>query len=290
MKKSTAWFLACRPKTLTVALSPVIVGSALAWHDQGTLLWLPLLATTLGAILIQIGTNLFNDVGDYLRGTDTPGRLGPARATAEGWLSARSVQRGAWLAFTLAVLCGCYLVWHGGWPIVAIGLASLAAGWAYTAGPRPIAYGPLGELFVFVFFGLIAVSGSYYLQTLTLSSHALIAGALLGLPAAAVITVNNYRDLDGDRANGKNTLAVHLGRPLTRRLYGGEMLLPFLMLPTLLPGQAALALTLLSLPPCLLLIRTFHHTPIGPGLNRILALTATGQFIFALLLSASYTV
>ncbi len=290
MNTTTAWFLACRPKTLTVSLSPVLLGTALAWQDSASLHLGPLLATALGAILIQIGTNLFNDVGDFLRGTDTPGRLGPARATAEGWLSAEHVQRGAWLAFALAFLCGLYLAWHGGWPIVAIGLASLAAGWAYTSGPRPIAYGPLGEIFVFVFFGVIAVSGSYYLQTLTLSAHALLAGALIGLPAAAVITVNNYRDLEGDRANGKNTLAVRLGRPLSRWLYRLELLLPLLILPGLLPSQSAWSLSLLSLPPILWLIHTFTHSPIGPELNRLLAMTAIWQFIFSLLFIAAYTI
>src|SRR5574343_1186858 len=203
-----AWFLACRPKTLPVSLSPVVVGSALAWHDTHAILWLPLLAAALGAAFIQIGTNLFNDVGDFLRGTDTPGRLGPQRATAEGWLAPRMVKTGAWLSFALAFLCGIYLVWHGGWPIVAIGLASRAAGWAYTGGPRPIAYGPLGEVFVFIFFGLVAVGGSYYLQTLSLSPIALAAAALVGIHAAAVITVNNYRDLDTDARSGRKTVAV----------------------------------------------------------------------------------
>ena len=117
MKTSTAWFLACRPKTLSVSLSPVLVGSAIAWHDSGALLWLPLLAAALGAAFIQIGTNLFNDVGDFLRGTDTPDRLGPKRATAEGWLTPGKVKAGAWLSFALAFLCGIYLVAHGGWPI-----------------------------------------------------------------------------------------------------------------------------------------------------------------------------
>ena len=211
MKTSTAWFLACRPKTLSVSLSPVLVGSAIAWHDSGALLWLPLLAAALGAAFIQIGTNLFNDVGDFLRGTDTPDRLGPKRATAEGWLTPGKVKASAWLSFALAFLCGIYLVWHGGWAIVAIGLASLAAGWAYTGGPKPIAYGPLGEVFVFIFFGLVAVGGSYYLQTFSLTATALAAAALVGIHAAAVITVNNYRDLDGDARSGKNTLAVRLG-------------------------------------------------------------------------------
>ncbi|PKO87372.1 MAG: 1,4-dihydroxy-2-naphthoate octaprenyltransferase [Betaproteobacteria bacterium HGW-Betaproteobacteria-12] len=290
MKRSTAWFLACRPKTLSVSLSPVVVGSAVAWHDNGALLWLPLLAAALGAAFIQIGTNLFNDVGDFLRGTDTPGRLGPKRATAEGWLTPAMVQSGAWLAFTLAFLCGIYLVGHGGWPIVAIGLGSLAAGWAYTGGPKPIAYGPLGEIFVFLFFGLVAVGGSYYLQTLDLSPGALLAATLVGLHAAAVITVNNYRDHDGDAANGKNTLAVRLGRPATQRLYAAQMLAPYLLLPLLAELGWPVLLPLLSLPLALRLIGRFRREPPGPVFNAILAATAGLQLAFALLLTLSFTI
>ncbi|WP_310493941.1 1,4-dihydroxy-2-naphthoate polyprenyltransferase [Dechloromonas sp.] len=290
MKKSTAWFLACRPKTLSVSLSPVLVGTAIAWHDSATLLWLPLLAAAFGAAFIQIGTNLFNDVGDFLRGTDTPDRLGPKRATAEGWLTPGKVKAGAWLSFALAFLCGIYLVAHGGWPIVAIGLASLAAGWAYTGGPKPIAYGPLGEVFVFIFFGLVAVGGSYYLQTLGLTSTTLLAAALVGLHAAAVITVNNYRDLDGDAQSGKHTLAVRLGRPLTRRLYAAEMLAPYALLPLLAGLGWPCALPLLSLPLAVKLIHRFHREAPGPVFNNILSATAGLQLIFALLLTLSFTI
>ncbi len=290
MKTSTAWFLACRPKTLSVSLSPVLVGTAIAWHDSATLLWLPLLAAAFGAAFIQIGTNLFNDVGDFLRGTDTPDRLGPKRATAEGWLTPGKIKAGAWLSFALAFLCGIYLVAHGGWPIVAIGLASLAAGWAYTGGPKPIAYGPLGEVFVFVFFGLVAVGGSYYLQTFALTSTALLAATLVGLHAAAVITVNNYRDLDGDAQSGKHTLAVRLGRPLTRRLYAAEMLAPYALLPLLASLGWPAALPLLSLPLAGQLIRRFHREAPGPVFNNILAATAGLQLAFALLLTLSFTI
>ena len=285
MKASTAWFLACRPKTLSVSLSPVLVGTAVAWHDSHRILWLPFLAAILGAAFIQIGTNLFNDVGDFLRGTDTPDRLGPRRATAEGWLTPGTVQAGAWFSFALAFLCGVYLVWHGGWPIVAIGLASLSAGWAYTGGPKPIAYGPLGELFVFLFFGLLAVGGSYYLQTLHLTFSALLAATLVGIHAAAVITVNNYRDRDGDQKNGKNTLVVRIGRPATKRFYAAQMLAPYALLP-LFSGLGWLAaLPLLSLPLALSLIRRFCCETPGPIFNQILAATAGLQFTFALLLS-----
>ena len=286
-----AWFLACRPKTLPVSLSPVLVGTAIAWHDSGRVLWLPLIAAIVAAALIQIGTNLFNDVGDFVRGTDTPDRLGPKRATAEGWLTVDGVRRGAWLSFGLALLCGIYLAWHGGWPIILIGLASLTAGWAYTGGPAPIAYRPLGELFVWLFFGLVAVGGSYYLQTLSLTPMALIAAAQLGLHAAAVITVNNYRDLDGDARNGKNTLAVKLGRPATRRLYAFEMLAPYALLP-LLAGTLGwwAALPLLSLPLAIKLIRRFRREAPGPVFNAILATTAGLQLAYALLLGLAFTI
>jgi 1,4-dihydroxy-2-naphthoate octaprenyltransferase len=286
-----AWFLACRPKTLSVSLSPVVVGTAIAFNDSGRVAWLPLLVAALGAALIQIGTNLFNDVGDFRRGSDTSERLGPKRATAEGWLGAGVVEAGAWLAFALAFLCGIYLVGHGGWPIVVIGLASLAAGWAYTGGPAPIAYRPLGEVFVFIFFGLAAVGGTYYLQTLSLTPMALFAATLVGIHAAAVITVNNYRDRDGDARNGKNTLAVLLGRPATRRLYTGEMLAPYAALPLLATSLGWLAaLPLLSLPLALKLVRRFHREAPCPVFNNILAATAGQQLVFALLLAVAFAI
>ena len=286
-----AWFLACRPKTLSVSLSPVLVGTAVAWHDSGRILWLPLLAAAFGAAFIQIGTNLFNDVGDFLRGTDTPDRLGPEARHGRGLARRRArSSAGAWLSFALAFLCGIYLVRHGGWPIVAIGLASLAAGWAYTGGPKPIAYGPLGEVFVFVFFGLVAVGGSYYLQTLTLTPVVLLAATLVGIHAAAVITVNNYRDRDGDARNGKNTLAVLLGRPATRKLYTAEMLAPYLLLPLLAPGLGwPAALPLFSLPLTIRLIQRFHREAPGPVFNNILAASAGLQLAFALLLALAFS-
>jgi 1,4-dihydroxy-2-naphthoate octaprenyltransferase len=290
MKKATAWFLACRPKTLSVSLSPVLVGTAVAWHDTHRLLWLPLLAAALGAAFIQIGTNLFNDAGDFLRGTDTPGRLGPRRAAAEGWLSVNAIRGGAWLSFALAFACGIYLVGHGGWPIVVIGLASLAAGWAYTGGPKPIAYGPLGEVFVFVFFGPVAVGGSYYLQALAVSPTVLLAATLVGIHAAAVITVNNYRDLDGDARSGKRTLAVRLGRPALRRIYALEMLAPYALLALLAGLGWPAALPLLALPLALRLILRFYRQTPGPVFNQILAATAGHQLLFALLLSLAFTV
>jgi len=282
------WWSACRPKTLTVSLAPVVAGTALAYAESGGWLLWPALLALLSAMLIQIGTNLHNDVADFERGADTPDRVGPPRATAMGWLPAGGVRRAAWLAFALAFVLGIALVVRGGWPIVAIGIASLLAGWAYTGGPRPIAYTPLGELFVLVFFGLAAVGGSYYLQTLSLSPAALVAALMLGAFAAAVISVNNTRDLATDARAGKRTLAVHFGRQAMNRVYLAELLLPFLLLPLLAvaTGRGAwLALPCLAAGSALRLARRFSNQPAGAGFNALLGETARLQAVFAGLLA-----
>ncbi|MBZ0094363.1 MAG: 1,4-dihydroxy-2-naphthoate polyprenyltransferase [Sulfuricella sp.] len=282
------WWLAIRPKTLTVSLTPVMVGSSLAYAETGAVLWLPLLVALLAAMLIQIGTNLHNDVSDFERGADGAERIGPARATASGWLAPAVVRRAALACFGLAVLLGFYLVWHGGWPILLLGLCSVAAGWAYTGGPRPIAYSALGELFVWLFFGLGAVMGSYYLQTLGLGWSVFVAASMVGLLAAAVITVNNYRDLDSDRKIGKNTLAVRIGRGGSQAEYALLLFAPYLLLPLLAwlsHSGWGVGLPLLSLPLALSLWRRFRREQPGPVFNLILAQTAQLQLGFGILLS-----
>lgn len=285
-----AWWLAARPKTLSVSLSPVIVGTMLAHAERSSIdLW-PALVAALAAMLIQIGTNLHNDVSDHERGADTPERVGPPRATAMGWLPAASVRRAAWLAFGMAFLFGIALVARGGWPIVVIGLLSLLAGWAYTGGPRPIAYTPLGELFVIAFFGFAAVGGSHYLQTLSTSLPALLAALMLGSFGAAVISVNNTRDLATDARVGKNTLAVILGRRSMNGVYLLELLLPYLLLPLLavMLGKGAwMALPALSVGMALALWRRFVSMKAGAGFNELLGQTARLQAIYAVLLSAA---
>jgi 1,4-dihydroxy-2-naphthoate octaprenyltransferase len=282
------WLIAIRPKTLSVAVVPVLVGSTLAWIQSRALNWPVMGVALLAAILIQAGTNLHNDAADFERGADhSATRLGPTRVTAQGWLSAAQVKRGAAISFGLALLGGCYLVWVGGWPILMVGLASIAAGWAYTGGPRPVAYSSLGELFVWLFFGLVAVAGSYYLQTGQLTGGALIAGALLGMPAAAVLVVNNYRDLDNDKQSGKNTLAVRLGRRASQVEYTLLMLAPFALLPLLqavgAPGPGWV-LPWLLLPWALQLVGRFRYETPGPVFNQLLAATAQFQLGFGLLL------
>jgi 1,4-dihydroxy-2-naphthoate octaprenyltransferase len=244
-------------------------------------------AALVGSILIHAGTNLQNDVGDFRRGADLLGRIGPRRATTEGWLSARQVQGAATLCFALAVVPGSYLAAAGGWPIVAVGIASIAAGAAYTAGPRPIAYTGWGEFFVLVFFGLVAVCGMYYLHAGVMTLPALLAGVAVGALASAVLVVNNLRDIDSDRRIGKNTLAVRLGRRASAWEYAALMHLPFAL-------SAVLALTrkqlwllapLVLLPWATTLAQRVAREPAGAWLNAALGATARLGFVFAVLLS-----
>ena len=208
-----AWILAARPKPLPVAVVPIVVGSAVAYAEVSEFSISVGLVAALCAVLIQIGTNLHNDVSDFSSGTDDPApRLGPRRATAEGWLKPSAVARGAAVSFATAFLIGLYLVSIGGWPIFLLGVVSIAAGYAYSSGPWPIAYTCLGELIVLGFFGLAAVGGTYYLQSGgQLTSAAVLGGAAIGLPAAAVLTVNNTRDLENDRRAGRRTFPVLFG-------------------------------------------------------------------------------
>jgi 1,4-dihydroxy-2-naphthoate octaprenyltransferase len=282
------WVTAARPKTLTIAVVPVLAGSTLGGVDGGMLNWLVLVVAALAAVLIQAGTNLHNDAGDFLRGADDRNsRVGPPRVTAEGWLSPLEVRAGAGLCFGGALVAGSYLVNVGGWPILVAGVVAILTGIAYTAGPRPIAYGAGGELFVWFFFGLVAVGGSYYLQTGAVSQSALMVGAMLGMPAAAVLVVNNYRDLDGDRRVGKRTLAVRIGRHASRAEYAVLMLAPFLLLIALALLRSLdwfVVLPFLTLPWALALVRRFFSEAPGPAFNPLLAATARYQLGFGLLL------
>ena len=215
---ASAWVLAARPRTLTAAIAPVLAGTGLAAH-HGVVAWLPALAALVGAILIQIGTNFANDYYDFLRGGDTEARVGPVRVTQAGLLPPEAVRRGTIVVLGAAVLVGAYLVYVAGWPIVWIGLASIASAVAYTGGPYPLAYHGLGDVFVFVFFGLVAVGGTYYVQGLTWPPDALLAGTGVGALSTAILVANNLRDIETDERAGKRTLAVRLGRGGTRVQY-----------------------------------------------------------------------
>ena len=276
------WVEATRPKTLLLAASPVVAGVALAAAQTGQLAPYTALLTLLTSILIQAGTNLHNDVADFERGTDTHARLGPPRATAQGWFTPAQVKTGAHLAFGLAFAIGILLALRGGWPIVTLGLASLAAGYAYTGGPRPIAYGPYGELFVLVFFGVAAVWGSHYLQTLATGADAGLLGLALGLPAAAVLLLNNYRDLETDRAAGRRTLAQVIGPARARWLYAALLVIPLPML-VALGFQGRTWLVLAAAPLALTLAHRLFHGPGGAGLNPLLGATGAYQALLVAL-------
>jgi 1,4-dihydroxy-2-naphthoate octaprenyltransferase len=280
------WLLAVRPKTLSISVVPVLVGTALAWGESGRIAWLPALAALWAALCIQAGTNLHNDAADFDRGTDTPERLGPKRVTAEGWLSSSVVRRAAAVCFGVAILAGTYLVWVGGWPILALGLLSVLMGYAYTGGPLPIAYSGLGELFVWLFFGLGAVLGSHYLQTSHFTWATVLVASAIGMLAAAVLVVNNYRDMDSDRRVGKHTLAVRLGRTGTQLEYGALLLGAFicLALASAELGRAAW-LPWLVAPWAVVLLRRFLREPPGPVFNVLLAQTAQLQLAVGVLLS-----
>lgn len=279
----TVWWTAARPRTLTLATAPILAGTALAWAEGAASQWLTLLATFLSALLIQVGTNLHNDAADYERGNDRADRLGPLRVSAAGWVSAQRVRFATSIAFGLAFALGLYLVAVGGWPILAIGSASLLAAVAYSGGKRPISHTPFGEVFVWIFFGVLAVAGSYWLQARTLTLNALIVGSAIGLPAAAVLLVNNLRDLESDIRAGRHTLAAVLGDAGARKAYALLMLLPYASLPLL--DKTGVWLALLMLPASIALVGQIHRGVSGTACNLVLARTAQCVLGFAILLA-----
>lgn len=285
------WILAARPKTLPAAAAPVIAGSAVAYYE-GFFQPGPALAALLAALLLQVGANLANDVFDYQRGADAQGRLGPLRVTQSGLLAPEAVLRGMWFTFGLAGLLGLYLIWVAGWPVLLIGLASILAAIAYTGGPFPLGYYGLGDLAVFVFFGLAAVAGTYYVQSGQVSPLAWWAALPMGFLITAILVVNNLRDLETDRAAGKRTLAVRLGRQGTRWEYaiclaGAYLVPPVIWLLSLAP--AWVLLSWLSIPLAAALTRTLW-TVSGRPLNKALAGTGQLTLLFSLLFSAGLVI
>ena len=231
------WLVASRPRTLPAAVAPVLVGTSLA-ISEGEFRPLAFVAALVGSVFIQIGTNLANDYSDARRGADTEDRLGPVRVTAGGLMPPRRVLTGTYVAFAIAVAAGAYLAAVAGPELLVVGLVSIAAGVLYTGGPRPYGYEGLGELFVFLFFGLVAVTGSYYVQTEDLTWEAFALAVPVGLLASAILVVNNVRDVDTDRRAGKRTLAVRLGRDRARLLFGAMLVLAYLVPVAILPSAA----------------------------------------------------
>jgi 1,4-dihydroxy-2-naphthoate polyprenyltransferase len=291
--------MAARPRTLPAALAPVLVGTAAALHQLQDLdatadfRWGTFIAALIGAIFIQVGTNLVNDYSDAKRGADTVDRLGPVRVTASGLVAPRRVLYATWAAFGVAGAAGVYLGLEVGWEIVAVGLVAIAAGVLYTGGPRPYGYEGLGELFVFVFFGLVAVNGSYYVQLEQLDLAPLLLSIPIGLLSAAILVVNNIRDIDTDRRAGKRTLAVRLGRERARDLFAAMIALSYLLLPfVLLAGLdwAPALVALISAPLARDPLRAVRTRTDGPALNAALAATGALLGVYAALVAIALAI
>jgi 1,4-dihydroxy-2-naphthoate octaprenyltransferase len=282
------WLMAARVRTLPAAVAPVLVGTALAGY-QHVFHPLRFIAALIGAVFIQVGTNLSNDYSDARRGADTEDRLGPVRVTAGGLVPPRQVLIATYLTFGVAVLAGIYLVIVAGWQLLLVGAASILAGVLYTGGPKPYGYEGLGELFVFLFFGIVAVAGSYFVQTKHLIWEAFALAVPVGLIAAAILVVNNFRDIDTDRRAGKRTLAVRLGRERTRALYAVIVYGAFLLTPVTWvfgPLKPWVLLPWLTLPMAAGVVRIVRNHTDGSSLNQALAQTGILQLAFCMLLSA----
>ncbi|MBX2988567.1 MAG: 1,4-dihydroxy-2-naphthoate octaprenyltransferase [Bdellovibrionaceae bacterium] len=279
--------LAFRPKTLTAALVPCVAATALAWATGQNVDGQALVFALMAAFLIQIGTNLVNDAVDFKKGADTPERIGPRRITAAGVLSARRVMALGTLCFVLAVAFGIPLVLKGGWPIIAIGLVSVLMGYAYTAGPFPLAYLGLGDLFVILFFGLLAVGGLYFIHTGQVDERALWLGLQIGFHATVLIAINNLRDRAGDAKVGKKTMAVRFGESFSKAEIIILTIAPFVM--NLFWWEQgwrwAALLPLLALPLALKLLRGILREAPGQVYNRFLGMAAGVHLLFGLLLS-----
>ena len=282
------WIVASRPRTLPAAIAPVLVGTALAISEDEFRPF-AFAAALIGSVFIQIGTNLANDYSDARRGADTEDRLGPVRVTAGGLMPPQRVLTGTYVAFAVAVAAGGYLAVVAGPEMLAVGVVSIAAGVLYAGGPRPYGYAGLGEVFVFLFFGLVAVAGSYYVQTDELTWESVALAVPVGLLAAAILVVNNVRDIDTDRRAGKRTLAVKLGRDRARVLFGAMLAVAFAV-PLAIPLAGGLSwwvvLALASLPLVPPLWTTVSTRTDGPSLNGALAGTGRLLGLFSLLLSA----
>ncbi len=288
--KVAVWLMASRPKTLFAAAAPVVMGTAMAYDAGGFHLW-PALAALAGAILIQIGTNFANDYSDYKSGADAGERLGPIRVTQAGLVTPGAMKFATVFVFGLALLVGIYLVYRGGWPIIFIGLTSILWGVLYTAGPYPLGYNGVADLFVLLYFGPVAVAGTFYVQVLALSWPAVVTGLSAGLFSVGILTINNLRDIDNDRRAGKKTLAARFGRGFARAEYTVSMLVAIVLpLPVaLLTASHWFSLAaLITLAPAFGAIRTANTKTDGPSLNNLLATTGKILLLFSVLFSAGW--
>lgn len=281
------WLLAARPRTLPAAVTPVVVGSALALAD-GAFRWDAFVAALIGALAIQVAANFANDASDAAKGADTEDRIGPTRVVAAGLIPARTVWVATWIAFGVATLAGVWLIVIAGWVIALIGVASIVATLGYVGGPVPYGYRGLGEVFVFVFFGFVATVGSRYVHDRSAPLDAWALAVPVGALIAAILVANNLRDLETDQRAGKRTLAVMLGRPATIALYRSLVWGSFLAVPLyaaldVIPVGALLAL--LAAPLAVGPTRTMATAVDGPALITALAGTARLQLVFGLLVA-----
>ncbi|HUS61182.1 MAG TPA: 1,4-dihydroxy-2-naphthoate polyprenyltransferase, partial [Acidimicrobiales bacterium] len=278
------WVAGARPRTLPAAVVPVVVGTAVASVDGEVVLWRAACALAV-ALAIQVGTNYANDYSDGVRGTDAE-RVGPMRLVGSGLASPAAVKRAALAAYAVAALAGLALALVVGPELVVVGLASFAAGWLYTGGPRPYGYAGLGELFVFVFFGVVATAGSAYVHLDQVTVFALVASIPVGLLATSLLVVNNLRDIDGDERAGKRTLAVRVGEPQTRSTYVGCIAFAFASVLYLAVGRLGALAGLLALPLAVAPVRAVVRGDRGPSLIAVLGATGRLQLVFGLLLAA----
>lgn len=289
LTKFQIWYMAMRPKTLPAAAAPVLVGISLALGD-GVFRFTPALAALLGALLLQIGSNLANDVFDFMKGTDTAERTGPLRVTQAGLLTPRQVTAGMSVVFILAAVIGLYLIYVGGWPILIVGVLAILAAIAYTGGPYPLGYNGLGDIFVFIFFGPVAVIGTYYVQSVDISTVSWWSSLPMGFLITAILIVNNLRDIDTDRKTGKRTLAVRFGRRFTQLQYLSVLILSYLI-PVIMQFSGKVSpwilLTWLSIPIALPLINDIYNQK-GKALNKTLAGTARLALVYAAFFSLGY--
>jgi 1,4-dihydroxy-2-naphthoate polyprenyltransferase len=281
------WWLALRPATLAAAVAPVLAGTAVAVHETGARPWAGLAALVV-ALALQIGVNLANDYSDFVRGADTPRRIGPLRASASGIVAPERVRLAAITAFAVAGVTGLGLSLATDWRLIFVGAACLLAAWLYTGGPRPYGYLGLGELFVFIFFGLVATAGTVYVQELRVTPLALLAGCGIGFLATSILVLNNLRDIETDAAAGKRTLATRIGRAPTRVLLlvlvCAAFAVPIVILATRLAGVTIMAMHF-GIPIAAVPVRTAFATRSGPELVVALKRMAGAELAYALLMT-----
>jgi 1,4-dihydroxy-2-naphthoate octaprenyltransferase len=290
--KLKIWLNSCRPKTLTASISPVLIGGAMAFKD-GDINPVILALTFAAALLIQIGTNLANDYYDFVKGADTKTRVGPTRATQAGLVTPNQMKFAFLLTFALAAACGLYLVYVGGIPILTIGLISIICGILYTAGPLPLAYYGLGDIFVLIFFGPVAVAGTYYLQTRSINSTVIISGLAPGLISVAILTVNNLRDITTDKAANKKTLAVRFGPRFAIAEYVTSIIAACLIPAVLCLIQKSNYWCMISTLTLLFAIypmKTILSKPSADTLNQMLATTGKLLIIYSVLFSIGWAI